>query len=526
MIRKSVIILTIVLFSTACAWKGPEIKAEQKKQEEEKSQLPSTSPKTKEPLAKPAQEIDFSIQWKSSTVEGGYQKLTRKISERNDVPKDFYLDRPITLSAIVPTEVDLDFNVSKLNLNLNEEFTIVGKTDSFDLILKNSALSIVPDHVLVESVDNEDHLKLILGGLRNIFSDLDQQKAFITLDLRYAKTNLKAASIFLSLVTPPKRVLFEQLPLSELDPGHKLSALDLNKLQSPAKKLELIQLIKTQNRTGENIVIEIPARLNGKLWQKRRWYNPQPRMKGTVFVDKELCLDTTDEKNRDYTFAEQFYILPLSAELKENWISVLTDNKGILSIAAGQEKLFGLFAENSKSETPLKKALNESRATEHYTHNYRREATMQTINTKCDYGCYQAQNYPRFFTQCEEISADQPDWKTQCQERVSACSACVQLRLPGSYTTIWDTICNQCHALETLEGINQIFDYHGIRACDQWGTKALQTKQATWGEIADPVVLDLDSEEIRALVRFDYLDRNSDPEGRKFAFLKASSALE
>jgi hypothetical protein len=528
MTYKYAVISVFLIFLNACAWKAQDLPGAPPSENKETFQLASENEgkEAKDIKALLPKQLDVLISWEGSTEEGRILNLKRTISEKNDVPKEFYLDRPVTLSAIVPNEVDLDFNISRLSLKPDETILISGKVDSSDLTLKNNPLSVFPDHALIDLVGEESHLKVKVSGIRNVLSDSEQEKAFITLDFRHSKTTLKVASIYFSLITPPKRVLFDQIRLSKLPQGHYLNALDLGVLQSPAKKLELIQVIKSQNRTGEAIVVEMPTRVAGKLWQKRRYFRPQPRIKGLDFLDEELCLDTSDETNRDFVFSENFYILPLSPELRDNWVSILTEDLGTLSIPAGQDKFFGIFADNPQNGTSLKTILKESGLDEYYTHQYRWMPERKTINTKCEFGCGEAQNYSRFFTQCEEIPIDHTEWIDQCKERVAACEACVKLRALGSYSMVWSPICNQCHSLETIEGKNQIFDYHGMRACSSWQMKVLETKQAIWGEVVEPVELSLDRSVIKAFVRFNYSERIIDPEGRHFDVLKDSSSLD
>jgi hypothetical protein len=427
------------------------------------------------------------------------------------VSEEFYLDHPVTLPATVPEWVELDFNVGGLNIKPDEEILATGKADSSDLSLKNIGLAVMPDHSIIETTGSEAHLKAKIYGLRNFLSDHDQQKAFITLDFRYAKTNRRVAFVYLALATPPRNISFEQADPTKTIEIHNLNTMDFDVLQSPSKKLELIQVIKARNGSSEEVVVEHPAQVTGKLWQKRRWYDPQHRILNSVFIDKELCLGTVEIKNRDFVFSEKFYVLPIKPDLKDSWITILSENSGNLTIPPGKEKLFGLFAENLKSGTSLRNSLNESRLIEYYDHNYRWKPELKTIPTKCEFGY---------------ISDDHPDWKSQCQERVTACTPCVELRSLTAFEPIWNPICNQCHTLEIQEGINQIFDYHGMKACLSWGTKVLETKQEPWGEIPEPVALDLNTEELKAFVRFNYSTKESDPEGRLINFLKPSTALE
>ncbi|MEO7161299.1 MAG: hypothetical protein ABI041_00120 [Bdellovibrionia bacterium] len=46
------------------------------------------------------------------------------------------------------------------------------------------------------------------------------------------------------------------------------------------------------------------------------------------------------------------------------------------------------------------------------------------------------------------------------------------------------------------------------------------------GQLAEEVMLDLNKDEVKAFVRFDYSSKENDPEGRSFDFLKASTFLE
>ena len=44
---------------------------------------------------------------------------------------------------------------------------------------------------------------------------------------------------------------------------------------------------------------------------------------------------------------ETFYLLPLTEDLKKEWIKNLTKNVATLAIPAGKDWLFGIFAENN-----------------------------------------------------------------------------------------------------------------------------------------------------------------------------------
>jgi hypothetical protein len=95
----------------------------------------------------------------------------------------------------------------------------------------------------------------------------------------------------------------------------------------------------------------------------------------------------------------------------------------------------------------------------------------------------------------------------------------------GSFETVWSDACNRCHALEANEGINQIFDYHGVRACTDWVTKVMETKQAIFGEVVEEPELELDPAGIQALVRFGYSSKAEDPEGRGFDLIRLLKGL-
>ena len=242
MIKKFGYVIAAVGLLSGCAWKGKEAIAPTP------NPVTKTSEKveggsTEQTKAAVLQDMALSIEWPSSVEGKPAQKINRTLSEKKDLSKDFYLDAPVTLSAMVPDEIGLDLQVGKLNPHLDETIVLSIKADSSDLTLKENSVVVSSDHLLVELVNEEPHLVFKIQGLRNALSDKDQQKLYVTVDLRYSKSNLKFATIYLTLVTPPKRIYLEQKAVSEIKRGPGIESLNIKELQSPAKKLELIFLL-------------------------------------------------------------------------------------------------------------------------------------------------------------------------------------------------------------------------------------------------------------------------------------------
>ena len=129
-------------------------------------------------------------------------------------------------------------------------------------------------------------------------------------------------------------------------------------------------------------------------------------------------------------------------------------------------------------------------------------------------------------TQCDGLSITHPDWLPLYEEKVSTCKPCIDQGNQNT-TIAWGPSCNKCFELELLEGIDRRFDYNGVNSCaENWQTKVLETKTVSDGYFAENVTLDLNKDEIRAFVQFDYSTRDNDPEGRPFDFLKASTFFE
>jgi hypothetical protein len=506
--------IILFFFCEACAFKNPSVG--KPGNDEPVNPRGESSPNTNPsdiPIGPDS--MQMNLDWKESESNQQAHHLSRLVTQLPDQPKEYFLSTPLTLSAVVPDEVELLLKLPPFVEKTAGDLTISVRANSSDLSLVSSAIETLPNRLPYQVENGLAQVKLKLRGIRSLLSDTEQQKSYFSIEVRLALTGLKLGTLNFTLATPPKSVVLEQRTLTQYDRSIRILGPDLRQVESPTTTLELIQVIEVSNYGHDAISVEMPVMLTGSLGQKRTWTSPR---------FSELCEAAQDTQSLDVTFSKVFYLFPFQEGLQENWVKWMAESNIVFTLSANNSKLIGIYAQNDNSHAKLGQQIKEAQPAE-----YSMAHPVQTVSvpSSCDFGCMSPNTSRPFEDQCKNIPASESSHLGACQQRLAACLPCIHrwFNRPTHEVDIeWGNDCNQCHALELQEEYINIIEYDGRLACYHDWQKRINTSESMLkGYQVGNVILNLDIDKKNSLVRFAHSNKLDDPEGRSISFLKAST---
>lgn len=489
--------------------------------------VPSPIPRPSASLSPVPAQPKVSLTWRIGNSDCK-KSLKRNITGISNSSFHFDIDAPFTLPWNVPDSVDLDIDTRPLGLNnRGTRFKAALEVINAQVgIAINSAQpkpdspTLTPDSFsLNEGTAPADVVHFTLTGLERFFhtsADIEEKlplKMSITEENSDSLPSYRRVPITLQLVlmTPPSKMMTTHRTLREYETARHTIPNDLKYMESGTYKLSLIQVVEVQDLSDQPIAVELPLKINGRLWQKGNWLDPQFE---TLY--KTICWEDPKEIKSEETYSKEFALLPISKDLPDQLAGLLKNEDNSLEIYPNEPGIFGIYAIPTKAYEVGFKTLLSTRSPKEFSRN--NPIQNVTLETKCDFTCGTVNRSDAFKNQCSTIPSTETDSKKDCDKRVSVCLSCFA-GARDSYMT--REHCNKCFEEEATELAFGVPLYKRESACTvDWKKTVLQTKTAKKGGELGPIQFEYRHEDLLMEVRYANLTKKEDPESRLNLILK------
>ncbi len=288
------------------------------------------------------------IEWqKSATAIKSYTKLDRDIFQ--DEKLVFNAERPITLPAIVPSEVEINFSFPDIeNMEYIEtKAYLIIEGDRKTLEIKNSKLT---------SDKLNPSVLLTLSGFRTYFQDNNENYGVLNIEVLGKDNNILSVINYL-IRTPPKNIIVESISSNVLKPEAFGFPHGIKEYKHGGAVATLLRFIKLTNKSKGEITVSTNMLDLGSLYNKReRREYKDTGCKSEKGYDLDIISKTV-------MHSEKLFLVQIDENLVVNLSYVIaskSNEKILITIPEDKSKYLGLYAVGDSACEVINNGIQES----------------------------------------------------------------------------------------------------------------------------------------------------------------------